>query len=332
MLEQFVNVAQNKTLQESEETWLNKFVESHPVEVVDLRYHNYISHDYDPLFYINPPDISARSMEYGASMAQLTMVDGIYRCLAPAEDSVRAYYNMRTLNDKSFDINVQTSKMEGALHVKAEVTKLVDTLVYGEGSEKCVVRMAIVQKNYTYEDEVYKNVVVELLPTGEGNVVASIPAALAKGEKVVAEADWTPNVTTIGNEFRLVVYVQGIWGMDEVHQVWFSDLENELIPQLTVAPPEEELKEESVELKEEFELYPVPASQSLHIQWKEPLTANVEWQLVAGNGQLVKNGICNAGFIKTSIDVGNLQEGAYTLRFYDKKNESLQTKKILIIR
>ncbi len=327
MMEQFVNSTQDKTLQQDEEAWLNYFLEGKDEEVVDMRYHNFISHYYDPLFYVNPPDISSRSMEYGATMAQLTMVDGVYRCLANSEVEASLYYKERTLTDISFDINVNHAVSGDKLSITADITKLKDDLLNTVGSEKCVVRMAIVQHGYEYEGETFNNVVIELLPNGEGNVVASIPADFAKDESMTVKGSWTPNVTTKGNEFRLVVYVQGIWGVDEIHQVWFQDSID--VPQVTVAAPTESFKSKS---GNSFTIYPSPVKEKLNISWYETLESPVQWKLVSMSGTVVKQGITPAGKMREEINTYQLNKGIYLLVTEDLSTLEVDQRKILIIK
>jgi len=326
MMEQFVNSAHDKTLQENEEAWLDNFLIGRDAEVVDMRYHNFISHDYDPLFDINRPDISARSMEYGATMAQLTMVDGFYRCLANSEVEARAYYKERTLTDISFDIDVSHTVSGGNLLITADITKIKNSLLIA-GTQKAVVRMAIVQHGYEHNGETYNNVVVELLPNGEGNVVESIPADFAANESLTVKGTWTPNVTTIGNEFRLVVYVQGIWGVDEIHQTWFED--SIAVPQVTVTKSAESEKSEG---SNSFTIYPSPVKEKLNISWYETLENPIQWKLVTMTGSVVKQGITPAGQIREEIDTYQMNKGIYLLVTEDLTSLEVEQRKILIIK
>jgi len=326
MMEQFVNTAENKALQEQEEEWLDAFVDANPVEVVDMRYHNYISHSYDPLYYISPLDISARSMEYGAFVEQLTMVDGIHRCVAGAEEEAKSYYNTRVLTDKRFDIKVETSTDEQKLTINAQITKLTDTLVT-EGTEKCGVRMALVQHEYDYNGEVFRNVMVELLPNGEGNVVESIPADFPKGETMEVTGTWEPNVTTVGNTFRLVVYVQGIWGVDEIHQVWFKDSVD--VPQvygnaLGIAGSENEMAD--------FTIYPSPVKDKLNVNWSQQLKTPVHWRLVSVSGSVAKEGTTPAGQSKQIINTSDLDNGMYIFVSLNESNTRVEKRKVLIMK
>jgi hypothetical protein len=329
LVEQFVNSVHSKSIQEQEETWLDDFVNTRKSEVVDMRYHNKISHDMDPLFEINKPDISSRSMEYGATQNQLTMVDGIGRFVASesvsAETDAGLYYKERTLTDVGFDIDVTHFVNGDNLEITADITKEKEDLL-SVGSQKCVVRMAIVQHEY----EGFNNVVVELLPNGEGNVVATIPADFAKDETITVNGTWTPsvtNVTTNGNEFRLVVYVQGIWGVDEVHQVWFED--SIAVPGFTAKTVSG--SEKSGE-NNSFVIYPSPVKEKLNISWYETLQNPIQWKLITMSGMVVKQGTTPAGNIREEIDTYQMNKGIYLLLTEDLTTMEVEQRKILIVK
>jgi hypothetical protein len=320
-----------------EENWLTEFVEARPQEVVDMRYHNFIGLTKDSLFFINPPDISSRSVEYGANYTQLTMVDGLHRCVADnsisAKDSVEKYYNKRTLIDKRFNIEVEIENTDSTLDVTAHVTKLTDKLITGPGSQKSGIRMAIVQKEYIHGQDTAKNLMVELLPNGIGNVVDYIPDDFPVDSTFSVQDSWKPNVTTIGNEYRLVVYVQGIWGIDEIHQVWFTDLDS--VPQVEVEEEDDDDDDETTTNKsingQSVNLYPNPAKNQLNVEWKQPLKNIVNWKLLAISGKIMKEGKITAGRKKEKINVRGMHEGIYVLILEDPVAKILEKRKIIIL-
>jgi hypothetical protein len=268
-------------------------------------------------------------MEYGATMAQLTMVDGIYRCLANSEVEAKSYYKERTLTDIGFDIDVTHTVNGDNLEISADITKLKEDLLT-PGSDKCVVRMAIVQLSIEHDGESYKNVVVELLPNGEGNVVATIPADFPANETMTVTGTWTPsetNITTKGNEFRLVVYVQGIWGVDEIHQVWFED--SIAVPDNTAKTALETEKSGS---SNSFSIYPSPVKEKLNINWYETLENPVRWKLVSMSGTVVKEGTTAAGEIHQEIETYQLNKGIYLLLTEDLSSLEVDQRKILIVK
>jgi hypothetical protein len=342
LLEQFVNTEANYSLARNEERWLNDFLTENPDEVVGINYHNYIANNYDTLYYLNTPDISARSTEYGAYLEQLTMVDGLHRCVSPSESEAKAYYRMRSLKDKTFDINVETGFYNNSLHIQATVTKLVDTLNYIAGTEKCVVRMALIQKEMVVNDTIYKNVLVELLPTGIGNVVGTIPAHAEKGYTDTFEQSWYPNnITTDGQQYRLVVYVQGIWGVDEVHQVWFKDLDNNQIPLVTLADNDnadegddmesfnDDSESTSINL-DYLKIYPLPAENELYLDWKQELEYDVNWKLVSMSGQEISFGRLEKSNRKHLIETDQIPAGVYLLMLHDDDLNYIEKRMIIV--
>jgi hypothetical protein len=337
MLEQFINYPFDSIVAAREENWLTEFVEARPQEVVDMRYHNFIGLTKDSLFFINPPDISSRSVEYGANYTQLTMVDGLHRCVADnsisAKDSVEKYYNKRTLIDKRFNIEVEIENTDSTLDVTAHVTKLTDKLITGPGSQKSGIRMAIVQKEYIHGQDTAKNLMVELLPNGIGNVVDYIPDDFPVDSTFSVQDSWKPNVTTIGNEYRLVVYVQGIWGIDEIHQVWFTDLDS--VPQVEVEEEDDDDDDETTTNKsingQSVNLYPNPAKNQLNVEWEQPLKNIVNWKLLAISGKIMKEGKITAGRKKEKINVRGMHEGIYVLILEDPVAKILEKRKIIIL-
>lgn len=337
MLEQFINYPFDSIVAAREENWLTEFVEARPQEVVDMRYHNFIGLTKDSLFFINPPDISSRSVEYGANYTQLTMVDGLHRCVADnsisAKDSVEKYYNKRTLIDKRFNIEVEIENTDSTLDVTAHVTKLTDKLITGPGSQKSGIRMAIVQKEYIHGQDTAKNLMVELLPNGIGNVVDYIPDDFPVDSTFSVQDSWKPNVTTIGNEYRLVVYVQGIWGIDEIHQVWFTDLDS--VPQVEVEEEDDDDDDETTTNKsingQSINLYPNPAKNQLNVEWEQPLKNIVNWKLLAISGKIMKEGKITAGRKKEKINVRGMHEGIYVLILEDPVAKILEKRKIIIL-
>jgi hypothetical protein len=344
LLEQFVNMQESRELQESEEANMDTITNfGLAQEVVDIRYHNFIGNDYDTLYYLNTPDISARSMEYGAYLQQLTMVDGIHRCLAPAKDSIEAYYKHRTLKDKAFDMDIELYRENDSLIIDAYITKLKDTLTHESGTQRCIVRMAVVQKEYTLDevtyadgtiehDKTFKNVLVELLPMGIGNVVETIPHDWPVLEPKRARGAWLPdNVTTVGQEYRVVVYVQGIWGMDEVHQVWFKDLTPDLIPQHTMENNTQQSNEDDTDMLEsqKLKIYPTPATHKLMVNWGEPMD-KIHWEIRNIVGEKMLEGETENGDVSEEILIQQLSSGVYILMMESQSSNYYVKRKIVI--
>jgi hypothetical protein len=334
MLEQFINSAWDKEMQVQEEAWMDEFVENRKEEVVDMRYHTKLGFQADPLFYLNWQDISARAGEYGASIKQMTVVDGLYKCEVPAEEEVSHYYRKRALVDKRFDIDVDLENDGDSLYVTATVRKLVDSLPVKISQRSCV-RMAILQKEYEHEGELYKNVMVDLLPTNVGNLAGIVPADASVNEPVTVTQSWGPDLTTIGNDFRLVVYVQNIDGMDNIHQVWFTDLEEEMVPQVEVDDPfkyDYFLNTPDEEHLSEVQFYPMPVNDKLQIEWKKPVESEMRWELMSVNGQVLRQGTMSKGTMRKTIDMTSVAEGSYIVVLFNETNQRVIKRKIIISR
>jgi hypothetical protein len=334
LLEQFVNSAWDKETQAQEEAWLDEFVESRKQEVVDMRYHTKIGHQADPLYYLNWQDINARAFVYGAFSQELTVVDGIHRCLVPAEEEAAHYYRKRALIDKRFDIDVSLENDGDSLYVTATVKKLVDSLPVKISQRSCV-RMAIIQKELEYEGEVYKNVMVELLPTNVGNLAGIVPGDLDVNEPFTVHQSWGPDLTTIGNDFRLVVYVQNMDGKENIHQVWFTDLDKEVVPQVEVDDPfkyDYLLNTRDEEHLAGVQFYPMPVNSKLHIEWEKPVESEMRWELMSVNGQVLRQGKIIRGALRKTIDLANFAEGSYVLVLFNKEDQRIIRIKIIISR
>jgi len=334
LMEQFQNWEYDKVQQELEDDWITNYVNDRSEEVVDIRYHTKIGHQASALYEINPSDISARAMEYGANMEPVTVVDGIHRATGEAEVASDAAYKLRSLTDQRFHIDVQVEKTgdteSDQLVIKGTFTKLVDELSTIEGSQKCFVRMAIIQKQLIHDGVEYTNVFLELLPNGIGTQVGTLPEEMKKGEQKSIETTWTPTVSTEGNDFRLIVFVQGISGVNEVHQVWFKDLVEGEMPQFTSDKTLDETVLKNL-TSNSIKVYPQPASEKVFVSWKQSLEADVQWKLVDMAGNNVRSGRTQEGKSLAEIELHGLRDGLYLLNMYNEEGHLTGTKKIVIM-
>ena len=97
--------------------------------------------------------------------------------------------------------------------------------------------------------------------------------------------------------------MQGIWGVDEIHQVWFKDLVD--VPQATVTAPVENLDTQETT---SFNIYPSPVKDELNIVWSDILENPVHWKLISTSGSIVKEGITSAGNVKEQIDTYHIND------------------------
>ena len=126
-----------------------------------------------------------------------------------------------------------------------------------------------------------------------------------------------------------MVYIKGIWGVDEIHQVWYADLDDANVPKVTVNAPTQELKTAA---SSKFNIYPTPVKEKLNINWYEALENPVHWRLISLSGSVVKEGVTQSGQISEQIDTYDVKEGFYLICTEDKINSIVEKRKIIIIK
>ncbi len=305
---------------------LDTFVNRHPKEVVDIRYHIKNSHDIDPLYSINEWDNSARASEYGAiAYGPMSVIDGVSEDVFTDLQGYTQAFNNRSLKTPPFEIIDVTTTLNGnSMDISATIRKKSGKTDALNTKFDQLVRMAIVQKNMVDENNVnHRNVLIDLLPNGAGNVVERIPPSLAVGEEVQVNATWTPNIKTQGNEYRLIIYVQSVWGINEVQQVWFSDDIADAIPQ--IATSVNDITENNT-----YRLYPNPVTDLLNVEVKKDNVQQINWSVYSMSGNMIKDGETSIDGGKVHIPVKDLSRGIYIFKILEP-NGKLTSFKILKI-
>lgn len=198
------------------------------------------------------------------------------------------------------------------MHVSATIRKISSYADEIYGPHVNLVRVAIVQKEF-YDDDnnLHESVLVELLPTGSGNVVQTIPEDFAVNDEINIESEWVPNVSTIGNDFKIVVYVQAVWGIDEIQQVWFDDIPASSLPQFATST-------ESASVTETLNVYPNPARDKVYLVSPGEINKNITWTIYSASGQVVKQGVILPDETQTAITVSDIVSGLYVIELKDK--------------
>jgi PKD repeat protein len=338
LVEQFTNTAFDPTDEKNEFAWLDAFLSAYRDGAVAINYHPWIKNTEDTLFGINRADISARASEYGILFSPKTILDGYYESGTPANqasDTINRYAASVSLRDPGFDIHdvgIQQAGdslviSAGITKLKAQLTPIKETTTGAHYSQDCVVRMAIVQKEMPLNGIDYKNVLIELLPNGEGNTVATIPESVPVGADMEVTSAWKPAVTTVGNHFRLIVYVQGKAGLSLVQQVWYKDIPDALVPQVTIVPSVKSVNSKS---SGSVKVYPSPVSDILYVKFDEKAPARTQWQMVNMAGLVVLNGQLEADTQLFRINVYSLSDGVYLFKTIDADNGAIKTYKVLV--
>jgi len=335
LVEQFTNTVFDATSEQTEFNWLDKYLANYKDGAVAINYHPWISGKVDTLFGINRADISARASEYGILYRPKTILDGYYQSEPPADSTIHHYSAPSSLQDPGFDIhNVDMQIVKdslvisaGILKLKEQLTPIKETTTSAHYSQDCLVRMAIVQKEMPLNGVDYKNVLIELLPNGEGNTVATIPESIHVGGDTKVISSWKPSVTTVGNHFRLIVYVQSVAGLAKVQQVWYKDIPDALVPQVTKSPM---IKSVNSKSSLSVKVYPTPVSDILYVKFDEKAPARSQWQIVNMAGSVVLFGQLEADTQLFCINVSNLSDGVYLLKTTDAVNGTVNTYKVLV--
>jgi hypothetical protein len=308
---------------------LNDFVDTHPDEVVDIRYHVNSGSLKDPMFetFNNWQDNSVRASELGAvTYGPLWAMDGTaLRSHFRGEDQNISYddaLEKRALVDPVFVIeDVETDLNGAAMSISATVRKISDHLDEKLKSRNHWIRFAIVQKKYTDEDgQDHRNVFIDLLPNGLGSIVEQLEKPFPVGGEVNLQANWEPNIKTAGNDFRLVIFICGDMLDGEVEQVYFEDLDNSDIPQYSTGTPHLPYSEDGLIV------YPNPASEKIWIKLPEGFNSGTSWTIYSTNGQVLKTGEIYSSGYEEVISVEGLQNGFYLIRLTSQDGEQVTSR------
>jgi hypothetical protein len=335
LAEQFTNTIDDASGEQDEFRWLDTFLKVYRDGAVAINYHPWINNTTDSLYDINPSDISARASEYGILFRPKTVLDGFYESEPPAKALINHYASSLTLQDPGFDIhNVNMQLVNGSLAISAGILKLKEQLTPIEGtlkgahySQDCVVRIAIVQKEMTVNNINYNNVLIELLPNGEGNTVATIPESASVGNDTRISGAWTPQITTVDKKFRLIIFVQGMAGLARVQQVWYKDIPDALVPKVTKAPS---IKSENTKSSVAAKVYPTPANDLLFVQFDEKMPVRTKWQIINMAGVVTLDGQLEEDCRLFSINVSHLADGVYLLKTTDAVTGQVNIYKVLV--
>ncbi len=318
LLEEFINSEYEKAHPNEIKTdfeQLNKFVNSYPDEICDIRYHIQTNYWDDPLLGINKQDNNVRAGHYGAfTWGAMWVMDGAIKSRygdKVLNNNYQSSFEERGLVDPAFEIfNVQTELEGNKLKITATIKKVSAHLDKKYGKHASHVRYAIVQKEYKdRKGTVHRNVMIDLLPTAPGNVVKTLEG-FAVGDEVTLTETWIPeinNIQTPGNKFRLIIFIEAHVKTKEIEQVWFTDLDDFIIPKTT--------RVKDNKYPESFwEIYPNPVSDKINLTYSQSLTGEIQWSVISMNGQKIKHGKSYINGKSISIPVSDLSGGLYLLQ------------------
>ena len=329
LIEQFLRNKNEGPL--NEELWLDSLVHNNAQEIFVIKYH-LGDVGYDPeLYMVNWRDISARASEYYQLSADTnkmaTILDGLFAVEGEAENGIKDAYEKRVLADPDFDIdNVIITEEGNGIRISADITKLNyrPEDVYGENSWRTV-RIAIIQTDYESENgDLYKDVLIELLPNQGGHSVYDLPIDMMVGQTINVSDKWVPNVPVDGNSFKVAVYVQSMADYNEVHQLWHDTIPASVMGNITSL---DDILGYDTGLN--FSLYPNPVKEKVLVDITGGIHEDATWELYNTSGLCLSQGILTRGIKRFIINTDELPDGIYILQL---KTESGQVESSKLIK
>jgi PKD repeat protein len=292
-----------------------------PVDVIDLRYHMSY-YGMDPLYEVNPDPSDTRSINYGVPEVPYTLLDGGVvpenrydlsgLSLPSLEDRVR----LLTLEAPVFGIDLHVDWGTEGLEAEATVTckagRFDDNIqLYLVVFETSVTTLSL--KGTTVDS---RNVVLDMLPTPAGILLGD---SWTEGENLVRSATWTygPNVEDI-DELAVAALIQ--------------DRSSKRILQAVV-----QYKDPTVGLPGEISMpkalliYPNPAGQFLYVRTGSEIRDEARVELTDLSGTKVLETRVPPGTEFVELEVGQLAEGMYILRWIETGQVG-DTGKVIIAR
>jgi hypothetical protein len=304
ILEHFTNSAEN--LGPAADNLIDSLGESYTGDIISLQYHM----DYpgfDPMNFNNPVPATTRSFHYGIPDVPFAVLDGgiseLYRYgfsdlkSTPILDNI----GLGTLEKPDFDIGLKVDWKEDSLYTTTTVRCIRDD--YSEYILLYVVVLETSVSAYTGAngDTLFKNVVLDMLPTPAGKLLSS---------------GWEfGNTDTVTNNWAYQPYVEDL---DDLAVVAFvQDRKTGKILQAAV-----NYKDELVDLVEipelsQMRMYPNPARDVMYVNVGSTTQADGVIRILDLNGRLVHTEAMPAGQQIYQLDVHNLTRGMYVLQWME---------------
>ena len=151
-----------------------------------------------------------------------------------------------------------------------------------------------------------RNVMVDMLPSGIGHIAGILPDTMQMNQTITISQTWEPRVVTPGNSYRLVIaaFTWKDGRLHEVEQVWFTDIDNSLVPQvLNNKNVKEKIPAITSPVIEHLSIYPNPADDYVTIELPENLTIDnsLKWEIISLSGVVIKNGSSETGATEIHI-------------------------------
>lgn len=320
LLEHFTNY--NNTDNKDANELLKEVADNTGSDVINVQYHTNIPGG-DDFYYDNEADVSARMLFYGLSGTPYSFVDGGININYAFEynyvlnnrlDSVDLY--KRSMINPYFDMDISSQVAEGILTVSCDIKALEDV-----NAQNLTLYVLVIEKETDYNapngETVFYNVFKKMLPDAGGT---DLKKTWVKGESESFDGfSWLiENIYDTG-DIEIIAFLQNN-ASKEVYQS-VSTYQPD-VPTAVYDPVNEDLSYS-------FSVYPNPASDYLHIDFREELEGAAVLSIYNYAGNKVLSRKLPAGLSELSIDKLNLPEGIFIIRLL-RDGRSLAYKKLVV--
>ncbi|HLN19981.1 MAG TPA: T9SS type A sorting domain-containing protein, partial [Bacteroidales bacterium] len=304
LLEHFTNAASRDA--STANTVVNNAVSKARKDIINIQYHVDFPGN-DPLFDLNPGDVSARVLAYGLTKVPYTMIDGGNKSETWAK-SIDFRSNTidtsdiarRSMINPYFSITVTSYVADGILDVNCKI-KALNTFTSGN----LVLYLAVTEKkndDYTGAagETSFYNVFRKFLPDAGGIILKKVWTA---GEEwTVPEQSWIIEKIKNDKDIEIIAFIQN----DQTKEVFqaASQLNNTAV----VGVKDNHL------ISTEFSVYPNPASNRITVSFGEAVKTNAELSILNVQGQVVKRYEAGSGTTEFTIENPGLKAGIYMLK------------------
>ena len=207
-----------------------------------------------------------------------------------------AFQRMKFLNGK-FDISAKRSNVN-------EIYKVCKNMTYLYGSSL----VSAYNKKSLYSD-------ASPIRSGNNKIIFGKHGLLSSATNTCIEDVSVSDSGSVAG-FFFSIDSSGLYSMSTVTKFGITSLMTAVEPQKIVCS-QGELSNKALERNQSFKIYPVPASQSLTVEFSNSQTLKGNLEIYDFTGKFIEKFNCN-GLAELKIDVTNYKTGNYILKCHDK--------------
>jgi hypothetical protein len=279
-------------------------------DVIDLHYHMSM-HALDPMNAVNPEPSSARAFNYGVSEVPFSVLDGgtdtslRFTLNALQESSPRDRIRLLTLEEPSFDIDLEADWGETGMEVRTGITCLKER--YDSFVQLYLVVFETSVTSYMTEQgsAAFRNVVRDMLPSPSGTLMGD---RWQKGTHAQQTDTWSyPPYVEDPEELAVAAFVQDRnTGQILQASVQYRD------PTVGMAG--------STAVIDQMTLYPNPAGSLVYVSLGSGIRDQSRLVVMDMGGKTVLELMVPPGTERLPVQLGMLKRGIYLVRWTEEGN------------